>query len=492
MSHVRRSLLYSLGDRYFTQVFGIATMAIMARILTPAETGQFLVASGVLLLAEAFRDFGMATYLVQKRELTHVAVRTAFTVTLVLSLAMAMVMYLSTRAIAGYFGDENLSSLLLIGTVGFALVPFGTPALALLRRDMQFRTLAGMNIAAALTTAVITIVLALRGNGPASYVWGSISGNAVATGLAVVMRPHAWMYRPCLREWRQVLSFGLISSAVMLANMTFDMLPRFALGRFLGFDAVGLYMRALSLCQLPDRAIVSALQPVVLPALAARYRAHGDLKQAYLRGLTLMSAVQWPALLTLALLAHPVVELLLGDQWLAAAPLTRILAVGTMALAPAFMTHPVLVAVGRVRDTLFATLISLPPSILLVVGAAPFGLEAVAFSLLLTAPLQMAVALYFIRRAIGLEWREVRQAYAATAVVAFGTAFVPACVLMLAPGGLEIGLPWAALAGCGAMGGWLVAIYLSGHPLLLEVRQVYDMLKSAVSPTAQRAVLSPR
>lgn len=492
MSQVRRSLLYSLGDRYLTQVFGLAAMAIMARILTPTETGQFLVASGVILLAEAFRDFGVIAYLVQERELKRAAVQTAFTVTVILSLAMGLILYISAYAVATYFGNADLASLLMIGTIGFALVPFGTPAIALLRRDMEFRTLAGMNIAAAATTAVITVALGLRGYGPSSYVWGSISGNAIATGLAVVMRSHGWMYRPCLRHWRQVFSFGLISSAVMLVNMVFDMLPRFVLGRLVGFDAVGLYMRALSLCQLPDRAVVSALQPVVLPAMAARHRAHGDLKQAYLRGLTLMSAVQWPALLTLALLAYPVVEFLLGDQWHAVVPLTRILAVGTMVLAPAFMTYPVLVSVGRIRDTLFATLISLPPSILLVVGAAPFGLEAVAFSLLLTAPLQMAVALYFIRRAIGLGWGEIGRAYTASALVTLGTAFVPACVIMLAPGGLELGLPWAVAAGCGAAGGWLVAIYLSGHPLLMEVRQVFEMLRFAVNPAALRAALSLR
>ena len=62
--------------------------------------------------------------------------------------------------------------------------------------------------------------------------------------------------------------------------MAFDMLPRLALGRILGFDAVGLYGRALTLCQIPDRAIASALSPVVLPAFAARVRAQGDLREA--------------------------------------------------------------------------------------------------------------------------------------------------------------------------------------------------------------------
>src|SRR5699024_5124109 len=152
-----------------------------------------------------------------------------------------------------------------------------------------------------------------------------------------------------------------------------ELLPRLALGRILGFDAVGIYARAVTVCQLPDRAVVSALQPVVLPAMAARVRARGSLKDTYLRGLSLMSALQWPALAFLALLADPVVRILLGAQWAATTPLVRMIALASMMLAPAFMTFPVLVASGRLRDTLLSSLISLPPSVLIVVGVAPFG-----------------------------------------------------------------------------------------------------------------------
>ena len=369
MGSIRRSIAFSFLDRNVGQLFAIATMAIMARLLSPAETGLYLLAVGVLTVVDSVRDFGVAAYLIQLPCLSREAVRTAFTVTLALSLSFASALHVSAASLAEQFGDRQLAELLRIGTIGLLVVPIGTPAMALMRREMDFGTLAAVNVVAAATTALTTLALGTFGFGAASYIWGLVAGSAASTIMAIRARPLMWIFWPSLSGCREMLSFGATSSLVMLLNVAFDMLPRFVIGRVLGFDAVGLYGRALTLCQIPERAIVSALSPVVLPAFAVRVRERQELKDAYLRGVTLMAAVQWPILLLVALLAEPIVAVVLGEQWHAAAPLTRVMAIGSMALAPAFLTFPVLVALGRVRDTLAASLISLPPSALLMVSA---------------------------------------------------------------------------------------------------------------------------
>jgi O-antigen/teichoic acid export membrane protein len=239
---------------------------------------------------------------------------------------------------------------------------------------------------------------------------------------------------------------------------------------------VGIYARAVTVCQLPERAIVSALQPVVMPAMAAQSRMGGDLKTSYLRGHTLLSGIQWPTLIMLALLADPVVRILLGPQWLEATPLVRVIALATMALAPAFMTFPVLINVGRIRYTLYLSLISLPPSGLIVIGAATISLNAVAGSLFIIAPLQMLVALLFIRRAISLTWKELAAASWRSALVAVGTATLPALVILLSPNGLALGIGETAIATtCGAAG-WLAAVMVTDHPIKREIVAVWRML----------------
>jgi O-antigen/teichoic acid export membrane protein len=170
-----------------------------------------------------------------------------------------------------------------------------------------------------------------------------------------------------------------------------------------------------------------------------------------------MAAVQVPAMVCLALLAEPVVRVLLGPQWGEVPPLVRLMAMGMVWMFPAFLTYPMLVALGRIRETLVSSLISIPPSILLIAAAAPYGLTAVA--------------------AIDLAWREILRTVAPGAVATLGAAGGILAVMSLL--GFRTALSFSEmLAAIFAAGlGWLAGLWLSGHPLIGELLGVWGRLR---------------
>jgi O-antigen/teichoic acid export membrane protein len=178
----------------------------------------------------------------------------------------------------------------------------------------------------------------------------------------------------------------------------------------------------------------------------------------------------------LALLADPAVRVLLGPQWGEVPALVRPIALATIALAPAFMTYPVLVAAGRVRDALVSSLISLPPSVLIMIAAATHGLQAVALSFAVTAPLQMAVALVFVRRAIGLSWGELLRASRASCLLTLATALVPVAVVALSPTGFALGWLGTGLALAGGAAGWIAGLWALDHPVRREIGGTWRLL----------------
>ncbi|MBP1806816.1 oligosaccharide flippase family protein [Rubellimicrobium aerolatum] len=469
MSSLRLAIVFSVLDKYLGQVLAIVTTAIMARLLTPAETGLYLVAQAFLLLAENFREFGVCAYIVQVPELNRTVLRTSFTITALTSWAIGAVIYLSGNAVAAFYGNPDLPHLLHIAALGFVVAPFGSPAVALLRRDLDFRAIAAINVISATAIAVVTVALGFIGYGAASYFWAYAAGSILLAGLAIRRRPDLGIFQPSLHGARTILSFGLTSSVVTVTNLAYDMLPKLALGKILGFDAVGLFTRAVTICQLPDRLLLSGLTPVILPAMADHRRNGGDLRAIYVRGYSFMSAVQWPALLMLALLADPVVQVLLGSQWGQVPPLVRLLALAAMTLAPAFMTYPLLVATGHIRYALYATFLSLPPAAAILVLAAHHGLTAVAASAFVTAPLQMLIALLFIRRAIGMPWKELGRASMTSLAITAATVAIPLAVVGTSPTGLDLDWGRTVLAVLGGALGWGIALRLARHPLLAEV-----------------------
>lgn len=479
MSSLRRPLLFSCAERYGVMALQLVTVAVIARLLTPAEIGIFMVGQGLLLVVEALRDFGASAYLIQAPAVTREAVRTCFTVTLGLSVTFTALVYGLSDVAAAFYDQAGLRDVLRITALGFLVAPFSAPIVALLRRDLSFGRIALASNLSALLNLTAAMVLAWLGFGYLSLAWAALATTLLNGILLVLLHPWPWwIFRPCLGQWRQVLGFGGYSTINGLLNVLYMQWPQLLLGRILGFDAVGLYSRAAMLCQLGDRLIMGAVGAVALPAVSRQFREGGDLKQSYLRALACNSGLQWPFLACLILLAEPLVALLLGPQWSDAVPLVRIGALAAMFLFPAFMTYPVLIGTGRIRDTLSLNLLSLPPSFALLAVAAPFGLEAVAASGLVIAPFQIWLALIFVRRSIPFTWGELAQSIRASILVTLCAAMPPAVVAASSSVGLApTSLPVTLAALLGAAVGWLAGLHIAHHPLLAMMPMALDWRK---------------
>jgi O-antigen/teichoic acid export membrane protein len=278
------------------------------------------------------------------------------------------------------------------------------------------------------------------------------------------------IFIPCLRGYRDVIGFGAYSSSTALINVFYNLAPQFILARALGFEAVGLYSRAIAVTQVFDRLIIQVFNPVIMPAIAAHSRNSRDLKNIYLNSVELLSVVAWPFLSFSALVAAPIVQIWFGPTWAEIVPLIQMLCIASLSLFAACLTYPVLVVAGSVRDTLVSSLISLPPSLLVIFVASFFGVQAVAASALLTLPFQTIVAVCFIRRRLAMSLVDIARAtFKSGIVTACSIAGVLVSMAIIGFGSAE---PIVELfsAGMSAVAGWLLGLVMTKHPLLAQIR----------------------
>jgi O-antigen/teichoic acid export membrane protein len=485
---VRRSFVLAFADKFAGVVMNLATMAIVSRILTPAAVGLFLLASTVVILIETFRDFGIGAYLIQATELSPMIVRTSVTIMALMSLGLGLTVLAASNLLAGYYGNADLGGLLRVAALAFVVAPISNPLLALLRRDMAFGKVAIIGIAGGFANSVVTITLAATGFGPFCFVWGSVCAAFITAAGALIFRPQLWIFRPALRHWREVLPFGTWSTIVTLLGMLYDAFPRLILGRVMGFAEVGLFSRAISLNQLPDRVLLSAAQPVLLPALSAHARSSGALKLPFLTGLSYVSGLQWPALAMIAVLADPIVRLLLGDQWLAVIPLVRIVAGSYFFLFPIYLCYPALVSLGRVRDMAVAMSIALPPCFAITLLASRYGLHAMAWSLFLTGPIQVSVLLWFVRRKVPFGWAELAAVLVKSGAVTVSTVALPLCLVASIGTWNHMGPTMAVWSVLGAAVGWIAGVMLLRHPL----RREFDVIRTLIHRSPRIPSATPR
>ncbi len=475
MGQFGRPFLYSACDRYLTLILGLVMTAIVARLLTPDELGLFALISGVVFVSEGLREFGAGAYIIQERVPSRTGVRAAFTMTLAISALLALALIAAAGPISAFYGEPRLADGLRLASLMLILNAFAAPPMAVLRRDLDFLAVAVINVSGAVVLVGVTVGLILLGHGYMSLIIGQLVAIAYGIAATQIHRPTPWLFRPHFGKAREMAAFGGWISATSILNNLYVMLPTFVLPRVAGFEAVALFSRATQLAQLSDRVIVGAIVPVILPAFANLARRGEDLRHGYLHGIRLITVVQWPALLGLAILAEPVVRIVLGDQWDAAAGLLRILALAGLFVAPAPLTFPVLVALGHTRDTLTTSLISLSFGAIVFAIFARYGLRPLALSFLISLPVQMFVALVFIRYRLGFGWREFFGACLPSAVCAALSGVPP--LLAATRGGFSFAMSPAELILAIGGGGfaWLIGLALTRHPLMTELRKGLTM-----------------
>jgi O-antigen/teichoic acid export membrane protein len=480
MTSIHRSIFFSAVERYGSLLLFLFSTAVLSRLLTPSEFGIYAVINAVVaVFAASFQEFGGANYLIQKRMLSEQNIRTAFTITFCISIIIGIALFMCSDALAWFFGQDGLKAGITVTILNFALTPFSVVISALFRRDMEFGKLAVCGLAANFVSFVVSIALAVLHYSFMAPIWGAVSGNLILTVLLIAFCKNKQVFRPSLAEYQDVIRFGLYSGGVSIINVFYNLAPQIFLARILDFAAVGLYSRAVGITQVFDKLVGQVLGPVIMPAIFAQTKAGGNLKHIYLNAITLLTAVHWPFLVFLAIMAQPIISIWLGPTWLEIVPLVRMMCIAYLSLFVACLTYPVLVAVGSVRDALISSLISLPPSLLIIFIASFFGIQAVAASALVTLPFQATVSIYFISRHLEIGLVDLFRATFKSGIVALFSCAGAVVWAAMVKYDLLRPMPGFSLACISAAICWLLSLVVTNHPLLPRLQMtatgLFDM-----------------
>jgi O-antigen/teichoic acid export membrane protein len=477
MLSTRRSLAFSFLDRYASLAMGIVASMVLARLLTPSQVGQFSVAMVLIALLSTVRDLGAGQYLLQEKELTRDRIRAVWAVQLGVGVVLCGLVVLASEGVAAFYGEPAMIDVMLVLSANYLLNPFGSVTYAWLMREMRYDAVAIIRFSSTAVGALTAIVLASRGQGAISLAWGSACGTATTALVSVLFRPPGYPWLPGLREIRRVVSFGskLTTSSIVAAVSAGA--PEFLLGKLQGIAAAGLYSRANGLVSMFNRLVNDAVVPVVMSVFSREARESRGTGKAFVLAVSYITVLSWSFALGLALLAHPVIRLLYGDQWDQSVDPARLLA-GALAFAALVpLCSAALVGVGAATQMLKATLVTGMSTVTVAAAGASWGLLPLGALLLVDAVFAAFVWLVITRPVVGFEWRELLPVLRASGVVAALSAVAPAAVLLVfGPYPHQSVLP-VLLGVIGGTMGFLVGVRVTRHPLGEELQRLWPGFK---------------
>lgn len=292
-----------------------STMAL-ARLLTPADFGLVAMVFAVTGFVGMFKDAGLSMATIQRDEITHDQISVLFWINVCISTCLMLFTLALAPAIAWFYGEPRLVWI----TVAYAgTYIFGGMTIqhqALLRRQMHFHILAGIELAAMTVGIISATVTAYFTKSYFSLVLmpaASAAFNALLVWVFCNWRP-SWPRRNT--GVRPMLKFGanMLASSVLwyVSQNIYDVL----IGKILGAEFLGFFTKAYHLMLVLIRKVNNPLYSVTYPALSALQNSPKEFRAYYRKAIGMMAFVSMPCSVLFFVAAKHIVLIMLGDQWL--------------------------------------------------------------------------------------------------------------------------------------------------------------------------------
>jgi PST family polysaccharide transporter len=375
-------------------VIQLASTAILARLLMPADFGIVAMVTAFTGLLWLLGDMGLAGATIQRPEITHKQISTLFWINIGFSLLISVVVASLAPVLAWFYHEPRLTMVTLVLATPFVFSGLTSQHYALLTRQMRFRAMALVQTLPQVVSAAVAIGLAMAG----WHYWALVV-NGIVGGAAMALV--AWIasgWRPGLPSRktgvRSMLGLGGHLTGYNLLNYLTRTADNVLIGRFLGAGPLGVYSKAYALLIFPIQQINVPIGGVVLPALSRLQRQPEQYRRYFLRAIEGVAFIGVPIIVFAFVDARFLVLTVLGPKWSGAIAIFRLLApaalVGTICGAPEW----IFISLGKAHRMLLWAVISSPIILAGFVVGLRWGGAGVAASFSMTFSLCFALFIF--------------------------------------------------------------------------------------------------
>ncbi len=477
-----KSAAWMIGLRLADRSIGLVSVLFLARLLAPADFGLVAMGTVVLGALEAVSAFGFEMALIKSQAKDRARWDSAWTLNVIIGAMNSLLMALAAPIAAVLYGEPRVVNVMLVLSASAFISGMRNIGMVEFEQELRFGPIVVLALLRRVSSFTITLALAWWYG---SY-WALLAGMVTGNAIDLLMSYQVSRYRPrlSLAAWRDLFSFSkwlLVNNLLSYAgNRGGDMV----VGGRSGAVALGTYTVSLELSNLPTSELVWPVMRAVFPGYAMMSSQPGRLAQGFSTVFSIVVLFALPAAAGIAVLAEPIVTVLLGAKWHDATPLIQVLAISGGVRSLQANAGSVYMALDRPQLASFTTLLSLLlglGSFTIALGYMP--LAQAAWFLVVGGAIAATINLSIITQLLQLD---------ALAIVRPSVRPVLGILAMVAVFELIRDPLWsrALAAGAGASGLALASLVLVGALVYLAVVFLAWRLMGASASAPEAAVLA--
>ena len=388
-NYERRSIfggfIWKFLERITSQGITFLITIILARLLMPEQYGVIAMVNVFIALANVLIHSGLNTALIQKKKADDLDFSTILYCNIVLSSLLYALLYVSAPYIESFYNMVGLAKVTRVYGLTLILGAYSSIQLAYVSRNMIFRKTFYASTVATVLSGLIGIWLAYHDFG----VWALVAQYLLATFFSIIMLSFIIDWHPKLMfSWNrasQLMQYGVKVMSAAFIGEVFIELRQLLIGKFYSAADLAQYNRGKTFPALISSNIETTIGTVLFPAMSNHGENVQEVKQMTRRSMKTSSFLMFFLFSLLAVIAHPLVQLLLTDKWLDCVPYMQLMCVSGMVTIISTANMQAIKAIGRSDVVLKLELYKKPVFLILLVIAVKISVLAVAITLPLYA-----------------------------------------------------------------------------------------------------------
>lgn len=385
---------------------------VLARLLFPEQFG--LIGMLVLFMAvmRAFLSSGFGAALIQKRKVTQTDICSIFYFNILVGLAASGVLCLVAPWISAFYNQPILTPLTRALSLTIVIDSFGMIQSIILTKEINFKAQTKVSLIAGALSGIAGITLAALGFG----VWSLVAQQVSASLFSTICLWSFSAWRPALifsfRALWEMFGFGSRMLVAGILNPIFENIYFVVIGKLFSPADLGFFARAKTLQDVPSETLSVMVGRVTFPVFSTIQDDPARLKRGLKKAVTILAMVNFPMMIGLAVVARPLVLVMLTEKWAPVIPYLQLLCVAGILSPVPLMNLNVLLALGR--SDLFLRL-DIIKRVLVIINIAvilPWGILAMLYGMIAQTIICLYVNTYYTGRLVHYPlWKQLRDLF---------------------------------------------------------------------------------
>jgi len=379
------------------RLMAVIRIAVLARLLAPQQFGLFAIASLAIALLEMLTETGINVFFIQEKDRVKTYLDTAWMISIVRGFVIFLVLLITAPFIAQFFKNQDAVALLRVISIVPLLRGFINPAEIKFQKKLQFSKEFRFRFFIFLFDGIVAIIAALVTRSVYSLVLGLISGVILEIAISFLfIKPVPKLSFESVKI-KKIVGRGKWVTLAGIFNYLFHNGDDIVVGRLMDSYYLGVYQLAYKITSLPIYEAGEVFGKVTFPVYAKIAGDKKRLKKAFIKITLSISAFVIPFGLILFLFPKQLVLLLLGDKWLDAVPVIRVLSVFGVIRAISGSSSALFLAINKqeyVTALTFVSIIGLALTIVPLVNK--YGILGAGYSALIGTFLAIPVIGFYL------------------------------------------------------------------------------------------------